>query len=160
MLICPTEGLPRANTIYSMSSSCRVFFWVQHLRGVGHLRRAAAIAKELATLGHKLINIVSNGQVQKPFACVRGPCCFRMRGPSRHQYSVGFGQLSKYSLAPITCLLCGRSRFVGALGGRRKSRYFGVGKEEERYPFAVFSRVHSPRRCAGDVSVWSTTTAF
>jgi hypothetical protein len=30
---------------------CRVLFWVQHVRGIGHLRRAAAIAKQLVQQG-------------------------------------------------------------------------------------------------------------
>ena len=38
----------------------RVFFYVQHLYGVGHLRRAAAIVKEL-TAQHFQVRLVSGG---------------------------------------------------------------------------------------------------
>ena len=38
----------------------RVFFWVQHLLGIGHLRRAATVARHLADGGFDVL-LVSGG---------------------------------------------------------------------------------------------------
>ena len=62
----------------------KVFFYVQHLLGIGHLRRAASLARALAQAGFE-VTLASGG---KPVEGYRACCSCR-----RHRSDASFQQL-------------------------------------------------------------------
>ena len=68
----------------------RVFFYVQHLLGIGHLRRAATLARAMAAGGFDVL-LVSGGstarQSTRSFAAAGGGSCSTSSTRSRLTFS-------------------------------------------------------------------------
>ena len=64
--------------------TCRVMFYVQHLLGIGHLKRASLIARGMAAAGLDVSVVLGGREVPALIsAAVPASCCRRCTPPTR-----------------------------------------------------------------------------